>query len=102
MPGMKERLTLVRASRTADAYQTPTTASRTVYAEKLPNYAGEFETASAGGYELQHIMKIHAFEYAGEKAALYKGQEYEVYRSFQKSDDWIELYLSTKAKKGRT
>lgn len=100
MPGMNKQITLVSADRTADAYQTKTTTGRTVYAEKLPNYGGEFTTANAGGYELQHIMKVHAYEYSEEKAAIYKGQEYEIYRTFQKNDDWIELYLSTKSKKG--
>jgi hypothetical protein len=99
MPGMKEQVTLLTTTRTADAYQRRTVTERMVFAEKLPNYGAEFKTASAGGYELQHIMRVHAYEYGGEKAARYNGQEYEIYRTFQKNDDWVELYLSTKAKK---
>lgn len=94
--GMSDTLILLTVTRAADAYQTPTTTQRTVFAERLPLYAGEFHSAKASGYDLQHIMKVHAFEYSEEKAAIYNGQEYEIYRMYRKNDDWIELYLSTK------
>lgn len=100
MAGMKERLTLVKVSRTGDAYQTEARQQREVYAEKLPNYANEFKTANACGFELMHVMRVRVCEYGGEKEALYKGQAYDVYRTFQNKDDWLELYLSTKGKNG--
>ncbi len=99
MPGMKEQITLIAATRSTDAYQTKSTGETVVYAEKIPNYGAEFKTAQAGGYELQHIMKVHAYEYSGQKTVRYSGQEYEVYRNFQRNDDWVELYLSTKSRK---
>lgn len=100
MAGMKEMLTLVSTQRADNAYQTTARQGREVFAEKIPNYANEFKTANASGHELQHIMRVHAYEYECEKEAAYKGQVYEVYRTFQPNDDWIELYLSTKGKRG--
>ncbi len=102
MPGMKEQITLIGATLGTDAYQTKTAAEKTVYAEKMPNYGAEFTTANAGGYDLQHTMKIHGYEYSGEKSVRYNGQEYKVYRTYQPNDDWVILYLSTKSKKAGT
>ena len=96
MPGMSEELTLVSVTYTQDAYQNEIKTRRTVFAEKLPSYSNEFYAAGARGIELQHVMKVHAFEYEGEKLAEYAGQEYDIYRVYNKNEDWCELYLSSK------
>lgn len=96
MPGMVYEIALISTTFSDDAYQTPREETRVVYAEKMPNNATEFHAALASGYELQHTFKIHEYEYAGEKAVLFDGQTYDVYRSYQINDDWRELYLTTR------
>lgn len=101
MGGMKESLTLIQKTLSNDAYQTETQTQRTVYADKLPLHSNAFHAAAASGFDLQHIMKVYAFEYAEEQTAVYNGREYDIYRTYQPNDDWVELYLSSKGKKGR-
>lgn len=98
MPGMKAQLELISVTLADDASQTETKTSVTVFAEELPKFSNEFHSARASGKDLQHVMKVHSFEYSGQTIAKYKGKEFDIYRDHQKDDDWIELYLSNKGK----
>jgi len=98
MPGMKAQLELISVTLADDANQTETKTSVTVFAEELPKFSNEFHSARASGKDLQHVMKVHAFEYSGQTIAKFQGKEFDVYRNHQKDDDWIELYLSSKGK----
>lgn len=98
MPGMKAQIELITEALSDDAYQTPTQTSKAIFAEELPKTSNEFHSARASGKELQHVFKVHAFEFSGQTVARYQGREFEIYRTFQKDDDWIELYLSSKGK----
>ena len=98
MPGMKAQVELITETLSDDAYQTPANVGVTVFAEELPKFSNEFHSARASGKELQHVFKVHAFEYGGQTVAKYGGREFEIYRTHQKDDDWIELYLSSKGK----
>jgi SPP1 family predicted phage head-tail adaptor len=96
MAGMKETLELLSTTLSSDAYQTPSIITRTVFADKSPLFGVEFHNAQASGFDVQYVMKVHAFEYDGEKRAIFDGREYEIYRTYEKNDDWTELYLSTR------
>ena len=97
MPGMACELTLIAVTRANDAYQKGDAQTRTtVYAEELPMFGSEYHASRAGGYELAYIMRIHTFEYNGEKTVEYEGRLYDVYRCYKKNADWCELYLTDK------
>lgn len=96
MAGMIHEVTLISEKLSDDAYQTPIETQRIVYAEKVPNHASEFHAALANGFDLQHTLLVHAFEYDGEKVVLFDGQKYDVYRTYQPDTDWCWLYLTTK------
>lgn len=99
MAGQDQELILLKTDFSKDAYQREETTERTVFAKRIPLYSGEFHNAAASGYELQYILQVHTFEYENEKAARYNGQEFDIYRTFQRSDDYTELYLSTKRRR---
>lgn len=97
MAGMKNELTLIRLVPIPnDPYQRTTKVERTVFADRLPLHGGEFHAAGARGFELQHIMRVRASEYERESTVRLDGEEYTVYRTYPRSEDWVELYLSQK------
>lgn len=98
MPGMKAQVELIGVTLSDDSSQTETKTGTMVFAEELPKYSSEFHSARSSGKDLQHVMKVHAFEYSGQTLAKYQGKEFDIYRTYQKDDDWIELYLSSKGK----
>lgn len=96
MAGVCAILSLVAISYTKDAYQREVRTETEVFAEELPVFSAAFNAASANGYELRHIFRMHAYEYEGEKLVVYEGQEYDVYQRKPIDDDWVELHLTTK------
>lgn len=76
--------------------------SNVVYAERMSITQSEYYSARTKGFKPDLCLKIHAFEYSGERFCVVDNTEYEIYRTYQKSDsEFIELYLElcTKARR---
>ncbi|MCL2695438.1 MAG: head-tail adaptor protein [Clostridiales bacterium] len=67
-----------------------------LFANRQPVHASEFHAAQAEGREVQHMFEVRPAEYTGETFARYDGQVYQIYRTYQKAENVIELYLSDK------
>ena len=57
-------------------------------------YEREFHQASQSGIRPEFVIETSAFNYGGQALIQYNGNEYSIYRTFQKGTDRIELYCS--------
>lgn len=71
-----------------------------VMASKKEVSMNEFYSAAQAGIRPEVELIVHSFEYSGEQIVEYRGQRYSVIRTYQRSDDEIELYLERKASDG--
>lgn len=62
-----------------------------ILANRLSIRSNEFWQAKQGGVELSCTFEVHAFEYNGEEKLLYKGDEYDILRTYENQDGFIEL-----------
>ncbi|WP_227397349.1 phage head closure protein [Jeotgalibacillus aurantiacus] len=66
----------------------------TILARKLPVRSQEFYAAAQSNFTIEQIFEVHIFEYKGQKKLSFEGNEYRVYRTFEKPGHLIELYCS--------
>lgn len=52
----------------------------------------EFFKASQAGFQPEGMIEMNAAEYRGEILIEISGREYSIYRTYEKEDDWIEIY----------
>lgn len=85
---------LIRKSYTTDDYgqQIPTETSREVFAKVESVGMNEFFTANQLGFR-PDLRLTFVQEYNGEELAEVNGVRYEIYRTYQKLEDYVELYL---------
>jgi hypothetical protein len=93
---MKEQVALIET--TSDGEEITETSRKTVFCDQLPVYSSDFRAAQAAGVKVEGGLKLRAIEYSGELVVYYKNKFFAVDRTYQPTDDWIELYLTN----GRT
>lgn len=76
--------------------QIPVETSKTVFADVQSISQNEFFKAGQTGFKPQHKILIWCFEYDGENAVELNGERYTIYRTFLRTDEKIELYLTQK------
>lgn len=57
----------------------------------------EFFEAGKAGLRPEKRFLIHPVEYAGEQEVKYQGLNYSVYRTYERNNDVLELYVERKA-----
>lgn len=57
----------------------------------------EWSAAGINGLKAEYRVTVWADEYRNATAAILDGVRYSIYRTFQRSEDKIELYLTRKA-----
>lgn len=77
--------------------QTATETNKTVYAEIASVSQSEFFQAGQSGLKPDYKVIMWSFEYNGENIIEYDSKRYNVYRTFLRTDEKIELYLTQKA-----
>jgi len=74
-----------------------TTTTTTVFADLSSVTRQEFLAAGSLGLKPSLVATIYSFEYSGQKAVKVDGEDYSVYRTFNRAEnDKIELYLEQK------
>lgn len=69
------------------------TGSRVVFCAELPLFQSEFYKAAQSDIKPAKCLKLDSEEYGGETEAEYCGKSYSIYRFFERSDGFTELYL---------
>lgn len=67
------------------------------FCSEAPAYSSEFFSAGQIGIKLQAVLIMDSENYFGEQKVKYNDVVYFVYRTFKRSDNTIELYLTLKA-----
>ncbi|NJP37189.1 hypothetical protein [Alkalicoccus luteus] len=63
-----------------------------VFTNRLSIHSNEYYMAKQQGIELEYRFEIRVIEFNGEDMATYKGQDYEIERTYEKGE-FIELVL---------
>lgn len=71
----------------------PMLSKRMVYANVSSVTSREWMDGGRIGLNPEFRMTMFAFDYAGEKALVYNGSMYSIYRTYIGPDDTIELYV---------
>lgn len=89
-------ITLISRTYENDAYgiQRAKTQENTVFCNVTSISGAEFFEAAQTGVKPELRFVIYSFEYNGETLVEYNGTEYTVYRTFARSKDLIELYVT--------
>ena len=69
----------------------------TVYAKEKSVGQKEFLGAGQVGLNPERVLEVWTFEYDGEGIVELDGERYNVYRTYDRSDQKTELYLNRKA-----
>lgn len=69
----------------------------TVFAEVTSASQSEWSAAGLAGLKAEWRVTVWADEYRGATAAILDGVRYSIYRTYQRSEDRMELYLTRKA-----
>lgn len=84
-------------SRNADGGNVETeTAPRLVMCSVKSVGRADFYQAAQAGLDLSYVFTMQAVNYMGEKIVEYQGQRYDVARTYQATQDTIELYVGVK------
>ena len=94
--------TFVTFSTTENDYgETSTTETKTdVFCAELPITSNEFFNAQQSSFKAQRCLVVNSDEYAEESLIEYEGKPYSVYRYYPRSDNYTELYCSTRLGNG--
>lgn len=69
---------------------------RLVYANVRSVAQREFFEGGRNGLNPEFVITMFAFDYAGEHTLEYMGRVFDIYRTYQGSDDKVELYVQRK------
>ena len=78
----------------------PTTTSKTVFATLTSISRAEWTSYSQSGRQglaPAYVATVFFGDYSGESQAEYEGESYGIYRTYERDDEQIELYLEKKA-----
>lgn len=91
-------LTLIAQTRTQDDYGRwiASTSSRDVYVQVDSVSMDEFYEAGRNGLNPEYRFRMFYADYNGEELCKYEGQSYAIYRTYQRRNDVLELYVERK------
>lgn len=94
-----EVLTLITETFTTDSIgqKTPVETTRNIFCAVRSTTRAEFFAAGAAGLNPELIVYAFAPDYNGEKICTLNSKRYAIYRTYQQTDETIELYLQPKA-----
>ena len=93
-----EKITLLSSTKTQNAYGVweETLTSRDVFCKVESVTRQEFFDGGRNGLNPEYRMTMFFGDYDDEKALVYKGKAYSVYRTYLGKNDTIELYVERK------
>lgn len=85
---------LLKVVETLDALNQPkkTETSKTLVAELRSVSRSEYFQGRQGGLVPDLSFLVSVFDYDGETIAEYNGKRYEIYRTYETDDNYVELY----------
>lgn len=63
-------------------------------------YQNEFYQADQAGIRPQGVIVMNLADYSGERYLSIDGNKYSIYRTFERDQDWIELYYGDRVGNG--
>lgn len=89
---------LLSVSRTQDQYGVyrETITEKKVYCQVESVGANEFFNAGRNGLNPEYRFTMFSGDYSGETMLIYNGSTYAIYRTYQRRDDKVELYVERK------
>lgn len=87
-------LTLLAIDYVMDAYgvQRGQTTERVIYCDVYSITQTEFYAAENAGFKPAYRFDVFAYDYEGETNVSYNGERFTIYRTYQKSNNVLELY----------
>lgn len=91
-------ITLVSETNIRDSFgiYQPTKTTRNIFAQVDSVTASEFFEGGRNGLNPELRFTVFAFDYQGEREAVYNGEHYAIYRTYKGRDDTLELYVERK------
>ena len=91
-------ITLITLSYAQNDYgvQIPTETTKDIYCDVKSISQTEFYAAGESGLKPELRFDVFAYDYSGEKLIEYNGNRYAVYRTYQRSNNVLELYTERK------
>ncbi|MGM1048400.1 MAG: phage head closure protein [Bacillota bacterium] len=77
----------------------PKEVKRETLANELSVRSAEFYAANQSGMSADTVFEVHTFEYEGERLLEHNGKRYSILRTYETSDETIELTCSDKSVK---
>lgn len=71
--------------------------SRNIFCSKMSITRAEFNTAGNLGHKPTIMFIVDGDEYSKEQYLEFEGEQYSIYKTFQRADNFIELYCEVKA-----
>jgi SPP1 family predicted phage head-tail adaptor len=71
--------------------------TKLVFCEKESASRNEFFSAGQNGLKPQYVFIIYTLEYNDEDSLKYKDKTFQVYRTYERKDECIELYCEVRA-----
>lgn len=65
-------------------------------------YQNEFFNADQAGIRAQGVVVMSRADYGGQRLLSIDGQEFSIYRVFERDADWIELYYGERVGNGQS
>lgn len=90
-----EVITLITETTTLDSLNVPTVlahSERDVFAQVQSVNASEWFEGGRNGLNPEYRFTLFKYDYDGEQIVRYKGTVYQIYRTYERRDDEIELY----------
>lgn len=66
---------------------------REIYANVQSVNRAEFFEGGRNGFNPEYVMTVFFGDYGGEKVLRYEGTRYTIYRTYQRRNDELELYV---------
>lgn len=90
------KITLISEAATTDAIGQVTTTETTtdIIGEVRSVSRTEFMTGKQSGLTPSYVFRVSMFGYAGQKILKYNGARYNVYRTYEADDNYVELYTA--------
>lgn len=91
------KLVSVTIEQDAIGQEIPTETQTEIFCQVESVTGTEWFEAGRNGINSQHRITVYADEYSGERTAILNGTRYGIYRTYERKDGMIELYLEKKA-----
>ena len=101
-PLLVNKCTLINKTSAENEYgETSSTETATeIFCAELPINSNEFFKASQSGFKTEKVIVVNSSEFSEESLIEYNSKRYSIYRYYQRSDGYTELYCMERVGNG--